>query len=116
MGRYMQGTINLSIAENAKAMLADFAHDPGGNQFLWTDLRSFVEFRQVAHVDCREIFPKRFVAETPFRKPAMQRHLAAFESALPLTARTRPHTLLAAAGSLAVAAAGTASNSFRLVR
>src|SRR5213075_1129794 len=73
------------------------------------DGRAVVETLEVRDVHYGVLFPED-VGEAALREAAVQRHLAAFESAHPREAGARLLPLLAPAGGLAVARSGTAAD------
>src|SRR5258708_26753313 len=96
----------LAVAEDLDAVVAALDH-PGLTQRRLVDRGAAFESLQVGQVHDR-VVGLEDVRETALRQAPMKRHLATFEAEHAGVARARLLTLLAAAGSLAVARAGTA--------
>src|ERR1043166_6048533 len=62
------------------------------------------------------LFLEHGIGETALRHPAMQRHLAAFESAFLAASGTRPHTLISTACRFPVPRPRTSPDPLGLVR
>src|SRR5262245_25261523 len=116
MRRNVEGAIDLTIPQDAHAVLRKLPNEAGVNEFLRTDLRSGIEFREIADVDDRKFLLERGVRETSLRQAPMQRHLAAFETPLLTAARTGPHALVSAASGFLMSGAWAASQPLRLMR
>ena len=71
MSGNMQRTIELAIAQNAHAILLEFADKSSIQKFLRANLGSLVEFHQIANVNDRELFFKPCISEAALGQAAV---------------------------------------------
>src|SRR5205809_6860815 len=116
MSGNMQRTIELAIAQNAHAILLEFADKSSIQKFLRANLGSLVEFRQIANDNDRELFFKPRIREAALGQAAVQRHLTALEAALLAASRTRPHTFTSTPCRLSTPHARTLTDPRTLLR